>query len=95
MTTPGGRLLACGAEPGPELSSSRSDEDMNEKTVSIPNISCSHCAAAIRRGVGGVAGAQEARVDIDHKRATIRWQPPATWEAIKRALDEIGYSPAD
>ena len=66
----------------------------NEKTVSIPNISCSHCAAAIRRNLSEVRGVQDVAVDVDEKRATYRWESPATWQDIVRVLEEIGYPPA-
>ena len=67
---------------------------MNEKTVSIPNISCGHCAATIQREVGEVPGVQQVAVDIQAKRATIRWRAPATWDLIAGVLKEINFAPA-
>ena len=68
---------------------------MKEKTVSIPNISCGHCAMTIRRELGDIEGVAEVDVDIPSKTARIRWNPPADWTTIRAMLDEIGYPPTE
>ncbi|MCX7016702.1 MAG: heavy-metal-associated domain-containing protein [Candidatus Sumerlaeota bacterium] len=67
---------------------------MSEKTVTIPNISCGHCAATIQREVGKAPGVERVEVDVPAKRATFRWQAPATWDAIAGVLEEIDFAPA-
>lgn len=66
---------------------------MEEKTVTIPAISCAHCAMTIKREIGGLDGVASVAVDIAAKRAAIRWTGPATWESIRSVLEEIGYPP--
>ena len=68
---------------------------MEEKTVSIPNISCGHCAMTIRRDLGDLEGVAEVDVDVSTKTARIRWSVPADWTTIRATLDEIGYPPEE
>jgi copper chaperone len=64
---------------------------MEEKKVYIPNISCGHCVATITRELEELEGVENAGGDPETKEVTIRWKAPATWEAIKKTLGEIGY----
>jgi copper chaperone CopZ len=67
---------------------------VEEKTVTIPEISCGHCVANIKRELGDVPGVDSVDGDPGSKRLTVRWGPPATWDAIARTLGEAGYPPA-
>ena len=64
---------------------------MSEKTVSIPNIDCHHCVAAIQREISEIKGVQAVVGDPKTKQVTIKWDVPADWDAISRTLAEIGY----
>lgn len=66
---------------------------MDSKTVNIPNISCGHCLATIKREAGGVAGVSSVEGDVESKQVTISWDAPASWEKIEAALKEAGYAP--
>ena len=66
---------------------------MEERTVSISNINCNHCAMTIRREVGEIEGVESVFVDVAAKRATIRWSAPADWTTIAAVLDDIGFPP--
>jgi len=66
---------------------------MEERTVSIPNINCNHCAMTIRREIGEIEGVESVFVDVAAKRATIRWSAPADWTTIAAVLDDIGFPP--
>ena len=68
---------------------------MEEKTVVIPNISCMHCAAAIRRELNDVEGIVTVEVYVASKSAHIRWDAPADWPTIRAMLEDIGYPPAE
>ena len=68
---------------------------MEEKTVSIPNISCGHCAMTIKRELGDIEGIAGVDVDVSAKTARIRWNAPADWAAIRAVLNEIGYPPKE
>jgi copper chaperone CopZ len=66
---------------------------METRTVRIPGIRCEHCLGTIRRELEEVAGVESVEGRETSKEVTVRWNPPATWEAIQRALEEMGYPP--
>ena len=69
---------------------------MEEKTVSVPNISCGHCVNTIQREVGDVAGVAEVKADRSSRSVTISWDPATTdWVVIEDVMKEINYPPAD
>ena len=66
---------------------------MESKTVNIPDISCGHCLAAVKREAGEVAGVKSVEGDVDTKQVTIQWEAPATWDQVVAALKDAGYPP--
>lgn len=66
---------------------------MENKTVNIPDMSCGHCLATIKREAGEVAGVSSVEGDVNNKDVTIAWEAPATWEQIEAALKDAGYPP--
>ncbi len=68
---------------------------MESRTLSIPNISCGHCVMAIQRELGEVEGVSRVEGDPGTKEITVTWEPPATLERIKAALETIHYPAAD
>lgn len=67
---------------------------MEEKTVTVPNISCGHCVSTIEREVGDQMGVRSVKADQATRRVVISWDPETTdWVAIEREMDGIGYPP--
>ena len=66
---------------------------MNNKTFTVPNISCGHCTHTIEMEVGELAGVTKVTAVQDSKQVTVEWQDPATWEQIQATLQEINYPP--
>jgi copper ion binding protein len=66
---------------------------MEKKTVKIPDMSCGHCLATIKREAGEVAGVSSVEGDVNSKDVTIVWDAPASWEQIEAALKDAGYPP--
>lgn len=66
---------------------------MESKTVNIPDISCGHCLATVKREAGEVAGVKSVEGEVESKQVTIEWDAPATWETIEAALKDAGYPP--
>ena len=66
---------------------------MEEKCVYIPNISCGHCVSTIKQELGEIEGVKAVDGDPAAKNVTIKWNAPATWESIRKTLEEIGYPP--
>jgi len=66
---------------------------MEEKTVTIPKISCKHCIMAIKNELEDIKGVESVNGNPATKRVTITLQPPANWGKIVQTLNEIGYTP--
>ena len=58
--------------------------------LKVPDISCGHCAATIRKAVGGVDQGATCNVDLDAKRVSIgSAMPPSDFV---EALEEVGFA---
>lgn len=67
---------------------------MQEKTFTVPNISCGHCTRTVETELGELPGVKNVKADIDSKQVTVAWGDPATWEKIEATLVEINYPPS-
>lgn len=67
---------------------------MSSVTFTVPNISCDHCTATIRRVVGELEGVKSVGADVDSKRVEVTFELPATVDAIVETLKEWDYPPA-
>jgi len=68
---------------------------MQTVTLSIPNISCHHCIMTVKREANMVNGAEFVSGDVEGKTAVVRVENDQTLAAVKEALAEAGYPPAD
>jgi copper chaperone CopZ len=66
-------------------------DQMETQTLTVPNITCGHCVAAIQNELNEIQGVQGVEGDPASKRITVRWQAPATLTAIRDKLAEINY----
>ena len=66
---------------------------MTTLTYNIPNVNCGHCKMTIERKVGELSGVASVSVDVDAKRAIIKFDPPTTKPEIEALLTGIGYPP--
>ncbi|MCF8034987.1 MAG: heavy-metal-associated domain-containing protein [Desulfarculaceae bacterium] len=66
---------------------------MESKTVKIPDMSCGHCLATIKREAGEIAGVSSVEGDVESKDVTIAWDAPASWDQIEAQLKDAGYPP--
>jgi copper chaperone len=57
--------------------------------LSIPDMSCGHCKAAVEAALSGVPGAQPVAVDLARREAVIGGAAPT--EALLAALAAAGY----
>ena len=64
---------------------------MESKIFSIPNISCGHCVARIKKELGDIEGVREIEGDPEVKKITVAWDAPATLEKIKSRLKKVNY----
>ena len=66
---------------------------MQNKTFTVPNISCGHCVHTVEMEVGEIPGVNSVKAVQDSKQVTVQWDTPATWEQIRATLQEINYPP--
>jgi copper chaperone CopZ len=64
-------------------------------TLNIPNISCGHCVAAIKRELGGIDGVSRVEGTPEEKSITVEWDAPADLQKIESTLSEINYPAVD
>jgi copper chaperone CopZ len=64
---------------------------MENKTFSIPNISCRHCVMTIKNELLELEGVKKVEGDPESKKITVDWDAPADQEKIKALLKEINY----
>ena len=63
-------------------------------TYSVPDVNCSHCKKTIENALGQTRGIAGVDVDVDSKRATVRYAEGIAPAEIAVKLAEIGYPPA-
>lgn len=65
---------------------------MTTNVLSVPEISCNHCKAAIESAVGVVPGVARVAVDVDAKTVTVEGDAAA--DAVTAAIADAGYDVA-
>lgn len=68
---------------------------MEQKTLHIPNISCSHCVNTIKNELEELEGVLKVSGDPGKKEIDIEWESPADIETILDTLAEINYPSAE
>jgi copper chaperone len=67
--------------------------ELQDITLSVPDISCEHCVHAINTSLGGLTGVDMVATDIPTKSVHLRFHPEQlTLQEIEVALDDIGYT---
>ena len=57
--------------------------------LNVPDMTCNHCAATIRKAVGEVDSGAACEIDVGAKRVTVRSALPPS--DFVEALEEVGY----
>jgi len=61
-------------------------DSVRQSDLSVPSIHCGSCIQKIERTLGGLAGIEQARVNLSTRRVTVRWRgddPPPFIAALK------------
>jgi len=66
-----------------------------EVTLSVPDITCGHCARTITRAVEPLDGIGSVEVDINARTVTLNYDRPGDLGAALSALASKGYPPMD
>ena len=64
---------------------------MEEKTLTIPSISCVHCVMTVKRELEELEGVILVEGNEDTKEINIRWDDPAALVKITDILEVIGF----
>jgi copper chaperone len=69
--------------------------NMQETTLSVPDVSCDHCVAAINGALRQQAGISRINVDLPTKTVSFTYDPDQI-QLVKIAaiLDDVGYTVA-
>jgi DNA-binding FrmR family transcriptional regulator/copper chaperone CopZ len=73
--------------------SSRRFQPMNNKSFTVPNISCGHCVHTIETEVGEIAGVVHVKASQETKQVTVEWENPASWAQIQATLQKKPVKP--
>lgn len=69
--------------------------DVQDITLSVPDVSCQHCVNAIDGALSGITGIEQVTTDIPTKTVHLRYHPDqVSLPQIEEALDDIGYEVA-
>jgi copper chaperone len=69
--------------------------EVQDITLSVPDISCEHCVHAINTSLGELTGVETVATDIPTKTVHLRFHPDQlSLQDIEVALDDIGYTVA-
>ena len=67
---------------------------MENKTFSIPNISCGHCVMSIKNELSELEGVTSVEGNPETKSIDVEWNAPITEDKLKETLKEINYPAA-
>jgi copper chaperone len=69
-------------------------QTIEQRTYSVPSISCEHCRTAISAEVEAVPGVRAVEVDLETKRVQVEGVELDD-AAVRAAIDDAGYDIAD
>ena len=65
---------------------------MEQTTLKVDGMSCSHCVNAITKAVGALPGIESVSVDLEGKTVTVKYDPAQSpLDKIKAEIDDQGY----
>jgi copper chaperone len=69
--------------------------NIEDITLSVPDISCEHCVKAINTSLGKLPCVEQVSTDIPTKTVHLRYDPnQVSLETVENTLDDIGYTVA-
>ena len=67
--------------------------NIQEVTLSVPDVSCQHCVQTINSTLGVIDGIKRVNTDIPTKSVTLSYDPQKIdLKQIEEALDDAGYT---
>ena len=69
--------------------------NLQEITLSVPDVSCDHCVKTINGALGAVPGVEAVNTDIPSKSVHFNYDPnQVSLQKIEEVLDDAGYTVA-
>lgn len=66
--------------------------DSQTAVLDVQNLTCSLCPVTVEKALQKVPGVEDAKVDFDHKTATVRFDPAkANLAALAKATTDAGF----
>ncbi len=81
----------CGSNLSIKKLKNSTGKVISKKKMVIEGMTCSHCSATVENAIGSIAGAS-AKVDLDKKEAVIKLRKVVADEALRKAVQDAGYS---
>lgn len=66
-----------------------------ELILKVDGMTCGHCEKAVENGLSAMAGVHVVRADHAAGRVMLQVEPEVDPAALKAAIAELGYTPAD
>lgn len=67
--------------------------EVQEITLSVPDVSCAHCVKTIDTSLGALPGVEKVNTDIPTKTVHLRYHPDqVSLQQIEMTLDDAGYT---
>ena len=64
---------------------------VSTRSIAVTGMTCDHCAAAVRAGIGKLAGVTEVDVDVAAGTVRIIGDPLPGDTSLREAVEEAGY----
>ncbi|BCL83886.1 copper chaperone CopZ [Ktedonobacteria bacterium brp13] len=69
--------------------------NIQDVTLSVPDVSCEHCVKTVNGALGALAGVEAISTDIPTKSVHLRYDPSQlSMQQIETTLDDAGYTVA-
>lgn len=66
--------------------------DSQTAVLDVQNMTCSLCLVTVKKALQKVPGVEDAKVDFDHKTATVKFDPSkANTAALAKATTDAGF----
>lgn len=79
---------------GQEKLSGKGESEM-EKVITVEGMMCAHCQMHVQKALAAVEGVQEANVDLEAKKATVKLSADVADDTLKKAVEDAGYTAVD
>jgi copper chaperone len=68
---------------------------MTEKTLKVPDMSCSHCKAAVEGELNRLSGVERSNADVEMGTVKVAYdESQVSTEQLREAIQEAGYTVA-